>query len=172
MRRQVAPLAESHADIADDQLEDLGWNDMGDHEPGAGADIVPINAGLDADDFGGEAGPVVRRQQRRLEERLLADAVMTGPEDREPEYDDEDEPFYGEDAAETEDYAPVYARAEEEEFEGELEDEFEEVGGGCRGGSANRSHPRPAATDRRSRRFQTACARCAIGSPRRLYAAA
>jgi hypothetical protein len=127
MRRQVAPLAENHADIADDQLEDLGWNDMGDNETGGSADIVPINAGLDADGFGGDAGPVVRRQQRGLQERLLADAVMTGPDDREPEYDDEDEALYGEEFAEGEEtegeeaegqdaedggYEPIYAQPE------------------------------------------------------------
>jgi hypothetical protein len=129
MRPQVAPLVESHADIAAEQLEDLGWNDMGDHEPGSSADVVPINAGLDAADFGGDASPVVRRQQRRLEERLLADAVMTGPEDREPEYDDEDEAFYGEDHAEADDYAPVYSREEDEEYEeeGEAEAEVEPI---------------------------------------------
>ncbi|HSF12220.1 MAG TPA: hypothetical protein VLA50_04540 [Erythrobacter sp.] len=130
MRPQVAPLVESHADIAAEQLEDLGWNDMGDHEPGSSADVVPINAGLDAADFGGDASPVVRRQQRRLEERLLADAVMTGPDDREPEYDDEDESAYGEDYAEADDYAPVYSRAEDEEYEeeeGEAESEIEPI---------------------------------------------
>ncbi|MBA4045469.1 MAG: hypothetical protein C0471_13770 [Erythrobacter sp.] len=131
MRPQVAPLVESHADLAAEQLEDLGWNDMGDHEPGSSADVVPINAGLDADAFGGDAGPVVRRQQRRLEERLLADAVMTGPDDREPDYDDEDEDedeaAYGEDYAEPDNYAPVYTRAEVDEYEEEddAEDTFE-----------------------------------------------
>jgi predicted HicB family RNase H-like nuclease len=135
MRPQLAPLALDESDGADDQLEDLGWNDMGDHggdhggEHGSddesdvegGADIVPINSGVAADDFANDAGPVVRRQQRRLEERVLADAAMTGPADREPEYDDEDEAFYGEDYAEDEDYAPVYAQSEEED-EDEEED--------------------------------------------------
>jgi len=107
MRPQVAPLVADEstiAKLADEQLEDLGWNDMGDSDAGesrlSGADIVPINADVSADDFvaGGlsEGGPIVRRQQRRLEERVLADAVMTGPEDHEPEYDEEDEPVYGE----------------------------------------------------------------------------
>jgi predicted HicB family RNase H-like nuclease len=119
MRRQVAPLAESHADIADDQLEDLGWNDMGDTETSGSADIVPINAGMDADGFGGDAGPTVRRQQRSLAERLLADAVMSGPEDREPEYDDEDEALYGDEYAEGEE-------AEGHEADGyDVEDEDE-----------------------------------------------
>lgn len=117
MRPQVAPLGENHTEVAAEQLEDLGWNDMGhDHD---GADIVPINGGMDADDYGIGPGPVVRRQQRRLEERLLADAVMSGPEDNEPEYDVEAEETYGDDFAEEDygedeaedaaDYAPVYA---------------------------------------------------------------
>lgn len=108
MRPQVAPLVADDAAIAalaEDQLEDLGWNDMG-HDPGAdsdalegslsGADIVPINADVSADDFVSGPGPIVRRQQRRLEERVLADAVMTGPDDHESEYDEDDEPVYGE----------------------------------------------------------------------------
>lgn len=121
MRPQVAPLVESHTDIAAEQLEDLGWNDMGDHEHGDSADVVPIHGALDTGDFSDDASPVVRRQQRRLEERLLADAVMTGPEDREPDYDDEDEASYGEDYGDADDYAPVYARAEDEEYEEEGE---------------------------------------------------
>ena len=107
MRPQVAPLVADEAAIAklaDEQLEDLGWNDMGDSDAAdgrlPGADIVPINADVSADDFVAgdfsEGGPIVRRQQRRLEERVLADAVMTGPEDQEPDYDEEDEPVYGE----------------------------------------------------------------------------
>ncbi len=120
MRPQIAPLVQNESDVADEQLEDLGWNDMGDNGGDAegGADIVPINADVVGDDFVQGFGPVVRRQQRRLEERVLADAAMTGPADREPDYDDEDEASYGEDYAEDEDYAPIYARSEEEdEFE-------------------------------------------------------
>ena len=112
MRPQVAPLAGSHTAIAEDQLEDLGWNDMGEHEPGVSADIVPINAGMGADGLGVDAGPVVRRQQRNLEERLLADAVMTGPEDHEPEYDDEQEALYGEEFAEDEEAEDEYSQDE------------------------------------------------------------
>lgn len=113
MRPQVAPLVADEATIAalaEDQLEDLGWNDMGDSDTHAGgADIVPINADISADDFVSgafsEGGPIVRRQQRRLEDRVLADAVMTGPDDADPEYDEEDEPVYGEAfAAEADDY--------------------------------------------------------------------
>ena len=108
MRPQVAPLVADEAELAalaEDQLEDLGWNDMGDSDSEDarewGADIVPINADVLADDFvagafSGDGGPIVRRQQRRLEERVLADAAMTGPEDADPEYDETDEPVYGE----------------------------------------------------------------------------
>ena len=109
MRPQVAPLVADETAIAtlgEDQLEDLGWNDMGDSEGhGAGADIVPINADISADDFVSGPGPIVRRQQRRLEERVLADAVMTGPEDADPEYDEDDEPVYGEAFDDEDDYA-------------------------------------------------------------------
>lgn len=91
MRPQVAPLVPDHSVVPEDQLEDLGWNDMGDTEPQTGADIVPINADVTADDFTGGPGPIVRRQQRRLEERVLADAAMTGPDDCEPEFDEDAE---------------------------------------------------------------------------------
>lgn len=107
MRPQVAPLVADEAEIAalaDEQLEDLGWNDMG-HEPGAdseyadhggGADVVPIHGDISPDIGSAGPGPIVRRQQRRLEERVLADAAMTGPDGHEEEYDEEDEPVYGE----------------------------------------------------------------------------
>lgn len=107
MRPQVAPLVADETEIAalaDEQLEDLGWNDMG-HEHGSdseyldhggSADIVPIHGDISPNtDFAGP-GPIVRRQQRRLEERVLADAAMTGPDDHEKEYDEEAEPVYGE----------------------------------------------------------------------------
>ena len=107
MRPQVAPLVADEAAIAalpDEQLEDLGWNDMGDGEHaghlggnhGGGADVVPIHGDISPDIDPAGHGPIVRRQQRRLEERVLADAAMTGPDDHEEEYDEEDEPVYGE----------------------------------------------------------------------------
>jgi hypothetical protein len=118
MRPQVAPLVESEQAVPEAQLEDLGWNDMGDSD--GGADIVPINAEIDADAFDAGAGPIVRRQQRRLEERVLADAAMTGPEDHEPEYDegeedydleglyaDEDAEDEGDEAGDTAIYSPL-----------------------------------------------------------------
>lgn len=117
MRPQVAPLViDETTPIAEDQLEDLGWNDMGHDDAGDagfadGADIVPISADIAADQIAAGAGPIVRRQQRRLEERVLADAVMTGPEDSEPEYDADDEELYGVD------YAGGYDVADEDDVE-------------------------------------------------------
>ena len=110
MRPQIAPLVQDEAELAalaDEQLEDLGWNDMGDHE--GGADIVPINADLSVDQIAHGNGPIVHRQQKRLEERVLADAAMTGPEDREPEYDAESEEDYGDEYAVQHDQAPLVA---------------------------------------------------------------
>lgn len=125
MRPQVAPLVDAldsgDQAVPEEQLEDLGWNDMGHDSDGeGGADIVPISADIAAGPTTAGPGPIVRRQQRRLEQRVLADAVMTGPEDREPEYDENDEDeddyesagFYGEDddaAAEPALVAPVAA---------------------------------------------------------------
>jgi hypothetical protein len=96
MRPQVAPLVTGETPVAEEQLEDLGWNDMGDSDSDGGAEIVPINADIAPDGIPAHPGPIVRRQQRRLEERVLADAAMTGPEDREPEYDEDAEALYGE----------------------------------------------------------------------------
>jgi hypothetical protein len=96
MRPQLPPPESSEQEIAalaDEQLEDLGWNDMGESgegsEPraarGPGAEVIPITQ-----DFGDRpaapTSPIVHRQQKSLEQRLLADAVMTGDEQ-----DDEDE---------------------------------------------------------------------------------
>jgi hypothetical protein len=100
MRPQVAPLVADQTVVPEEALEDLGWNDMGHEERGHdenGANIVPINADVTADEFTANPGPIVRRQQRRLEERVLADAVMTGSEDfDDEEYDEDAEPVYGE----------------------------------------------------------------------------
>jgi hypothetical protein len=105
MRPQVAPLVTEEAIVAEDQLEDLGWNDMG-HDHGdqdGGAEIVPIN-GAAAPSMTAP-GPIVRRQQRRLEQRVLADAAMTGPEDCPEDWDSE----YGEEARDAGLYEPGYA---------------------------------------------------------------
>lgn len=115
MRPQLPPLVQDETELAalaDEQLEDLGWNDMGDHDAHAGADIVPINADVAADDFVQGSGPIVRRQQRRLEERVLADAAMTGPEDFDPEYDTEDEENYADICAEDDELAPALVDAD------------------------------------------------------------
>jgi hypothetical protein len=133
MRPQLAPLVADEAEIAalaDEQLEDLGWNDMGDGSGGDspedesasdnGADVVPISAAVAADAAGAH-NPIVVRQQRRLEERVLADAVMTGPEEEngqmveefEEEYDEEGEEEAGYDyaVAPEEPAAPVAKKA-------------------------------------------------------------
>jgi hypothetical protein len=113
MRPQIAPLMADEAQIAalaDEQLEDLGWNDMGEAEAEDGGEVVPINAAAAAYNAAA-ASPIVHRQQRRLEQRLLADAVMTGPEDESGEAFDEAEDFAAEaDCAAAADAAPV-ARA-------------------------------------------------------------
>ena len=94
MRPQLAPLPE---DVADDQLEDLGWNDMGqDGEDSAdnedtGAQVVQLNTVV-ANEYAVEAAsPVVKRQQKDLADRVLADAVMDGSEDLEDDDEAEDE---------------------------------------------------------------------------------
>jgi len=119
MRPQLPPLVQDEAELAalaDEQLEDLGWNDMGgdehDHPDSlGGADVVPINAAVAADGATASVSPIVRRQQRSLEQRVLADAVMTGTESGESEddYDDETDPAvyavdYGDHAADEEDF--------------------------------------------------------------------
>ncbi len=93
MRPQLAPLTQAAADVSDEQLEDLGWNDMDGHGADGGADIVPINPDISTGGSAPAHGPIVRRQQHRLEERVLADAAMTGPQDSDHDYDFEDEEF-------------------------------------------------------------------------------
>lgn len=119
MRPQVAPLVTGETEIREEHLEDLGWNDMGhDSElPGGGADIVPIHADMAADPATANAGPIVRRQQRRLEERVLADAAMTGPDDAEPEYDEDSD--YAVSLLGDEDYAEEDYGGDEEAEGGE-----------------------------------------------------
>lgn len=90
MRPQLTPLAhspEEMAALADEQLEDLGWNDMGEEdEEGAsnasrGADIVPIRADSASPNADNAArSPIVRRQQKELLDRVLAEAAMDGSE--------------------------------------------------------------------------------------------
>lgn len=130
MRPQVAPLVADEAEIAalaDEQLEDLGWNDMGDSDSDSdnanGADVVPINAAVAASESATSESPIIRRQQRRLEERVLAEAAMTGPEDESEEisdlsatnagyeFDDADEEGYEGAEEEGEDYGDDYNEA-------------------------------------------------------------
>lgn len=107
MRPQLPVLndAAEVAKFADEQLEDLGWNDMGEDNANgdAGDDagapvVVPIDRATPFDAEAAAASPIVRRQQRRLEERVLADAVMTGPENLCTDNDDApiDGELYGE----------------------------------------------------------------------------
>lgn len=100
MRPQLPVLSDAAevAKLADEQLEDLGWNDMGEdgaERAGEGAQddrvVVPIDRDALFDAQAAAASPIVRRQQRRLEERVLADAVMTGPE----ETPEDDAPVFG-----------------------------------------------------------------------------
>jgi hypothetical protein len=100
MRPQVAPLVAEETVLPEDKLEDLGWNDMGDSDGDGGADIVPISADLVAGPTTAGPSPIVRRQQRRLEERVLADAAMTGTEtdeyEEEEDGEEDGESLYGE----------------------------------------------------------------------------
>lgn len=123
MRPQIAPLAQdvpSAAAASEDALEDLGWNDMGDSGPAAGGQVVPINADISAETLAASPSPIVHRQQRRLEERVLADAVMTGPENREPESD-----AYEDEGDDHSRYSVDYGTAAEDELTGD-EDGFDE----------------------------------------------
>lgn len=120
MRPQVAPLVHDEASLSalgDEHLEDLGWNDMGDAGHDISADIVPINANIGADHGAYGPGPIVHRQQKRLEQRLLGDAAMTGPEAHDPEYDTDEDYEAG--------YAPEYGDAAEEEYDDEYGEESE-----------------------------------------------
>ncbi|QFT76937.1 hypothetical protein [Erythrobacter sp. THAF29] len=91
MRPQLAPLPQDPAAVgalAEDQLEDLGWNDMG-SEDGAStekesADVVSITGKAANEDVGDNASPVVRRQQKSLSERVLADAALPAADEAKP----------------------------------------------------------------------------------------
>ena len=84
MRPQHAALAamaaaEPLAQPAAEQLEDLGWNDMGDHEPSAPAtaevyQLTPM-ARVEHDEPAEPARPAVVRQQEKLAERVASPAV-------------------------------------------------------------------------------------------------
>ena len=87
MRPQLAPLPET---VNAEQLEDLGWNDMGqEDEPAeaASSDVVPLKPAKKAkaprraaneDSLDGSLGgdsPLVAREQQRIAEHLLKDAA-------------------------------------------------------------------------------------------------
>jgi hypothetical protein len=95
--QDVAQLEE----LAEDLLEDLGWNDLGDDHDGdeTASVVVPISpdAGLGAISVG--ASPVVRKQQRGLEGRVLADAVMTSDD---ADWDEDEEDYAKAEMAEAE----------------------------------------------------------------------
>lgn len=71
MRPQLAPLPET---VADEALEDLGWNDMGQEEE-SGADIVPISQDAANTDIADADSPVVKKQQKKLEDQVRAKAT-------------------------------------------------------------------------------------------------
>lgn len=78
MRPQLAPLPSDPVLLGDDALEDLGWNDMG-GDPMSDASAAPLIAIRPAaanEDLIEVESPVVRRQQRDLANRVLADAAM------------------------------------------------------------------------------------------------
>lgn len=106
MRPQLTPLPDdvaSLAALAEEQLEDLGWNDMGTDapvvsskpksepepfvEPESTAEIVPLNAPIARaapanEDCAENAldsarSPVVLNQQKRLARRVLADSTSS-----------------------------------------------------------------------------------------------
>lgn len=108
MRPQFAAFPQDNAAIAtlaDEQLEDLGWNDMGaedegyeDQDPGEsrgetrnqahgerrGAEIVSIAAKAANEDVQESASPIIRRQQKNLSNRVLAQAAMRSPSEASP----------------------------------------------------------------------------------------
>lgn len=111
MRPQLGPVISDPAEVAklaEEQLEDLGWNDMGDDDADVETDhgpdnvVVPIGRDTPCDAETVNTSPIVRRQQRRLEERVLADAVMTGPEECPTQDEDHSAADYCEAADETE----------------------------------------------------------------------
>ena len=166
MRPQLAPLVQDEqelAAVAEEQLEDLGWNDMGDSEPAGCADIVPINADVAADHLLQGPGPIVRRQQRRLEERVLADAAMTGPNDAEPEDDADDDAHYSA-HYEAEDYAADGYAAEDDY----AEDDYAEDDYGAADSAEQATYAPLATTPARTRRKVQAIAAqpAAVPAPR------
>ena len=96
MRPQIAPLPQDPAAIAaiaEDQLEDLGWNDMGSEsgqDENESAEVVSISSKAANEDALEAASPVVRRQQKDLSTRILAGAAMDLAEDEDDAEEVED----------------------------------------------------------------------------------
>ena len=101
MRPQLAPLPEV---VAAEQLEDLGWNDMGQDEEmdhGAavenGATIVPIDgsggprAANEDDQSNVGESPLVHRQQRELIDRVTGPVLANAAMEQGEEEDDEED---------------------------------------------------------------------------------
>ncbi|MEM6477090.1 MAG: toxin-antitoxin system HicB family antitoxin [Pseudomonadota bacterium] len=74
MRPQLAPLPEDTPDNeSSDALEDLGWNDMGgESEESESAKIVSLKPDGSRTDETKADSPVVKRQQKELADRVLA----------------------------------------------------------------------------------------------------
>lgn len=84
MRPQLAPLPETTAGVdalGEDQLEDLGWNDMGsdDGDADQSAEIVSIKAKGNPrpanEDAPESDSPIVVRQQKKLAQHVFSDAA-------------------------------------------------------------------------------------------------
>ncbi len=102
MRPQLAPIPET---VDDEQLEDLGWNDMGDEAQSSDSSEATDNAvsrgnvvalgrtkpsaidgrtAANEDEFGADAGasPILQRRSRDEDRNDLAGAAMPLPTDR------------------------------------------------------------------------------------------
>lgn len=75
MRPQLAPLPEV---VAAEQLEDLGWNDMGqdDDDTAPRAQVVSLAPKAANEDTLRDASPLSKRQQSREDEPVLSGAAM------------------------------------------------------------------------------------------------
>lgn len=88
MRPQLAPIPEL---VDDEQLEDLGWNDMGDDDQPSGGNVVSLGrqvpdhrfaANEDGEKAGSVASPILQRREREEGPRDLAAAAMPLPSER------------------------------------------------------------------------------------------
>ncbi len=84
MRPQLAPLPSDPVSLGEDALEDLGWNDMGCDPETDRSDtpVIAIRPRAANEDLIEVESPIMRRQQRDIADRVLANAAMpTNPED-------------------------------------------------------------------------------------------